>query len=319
MVVDGGTRRAAAIRAGIEPFVVAMSFPDEDAALLYAVQSQANRRNLTAAELLNAIRTVDKIKAKGGDRKSEKSIMSRDIIDPTSTSAAETAEIVGVSEATVNRARVVLKDEEATEAVMQGKASINMGARMAKTNRRTSQGSSSASLPPAVEAPSEPAEPIASAPIVPEPSVVPADLVPTDAVVLAATEVAPASEAVSSKPRYDSRQYEIDARIYAMRSPFPRIRNTSRSTRPLGGNGSQTMPFSSTPVWVALSGFMIAFHHQRWSRFWSRASAPSRIWSMVNSTDPSGLASHMARTAFHQSPQSAMIRLRWSMADGPHA
>ena len=72
MVVDGHTRLQAAMDLGLEEVPVhKKSFPDEDAALEYAIHNQRHRRNLTEAEILRCIEAVDKRRDRGGDRRSE--------------------------------------------------------------------------------------------------------------------------------------------------------------------------------------------------------------------------------------------------------
>jgi ParB family chromosome partitioning protein len=126
-VVDGHTRLVAAKQVGLSPVYVArVKFPDDEAALQYAIHNQRDRRNMTDAQIWRCIEAVDKLKPRGGDRKSEKSKASNDAID-SGKSAAKTAKIVGTFQSKVEKARSVMKhaDEETQEAVRSGMKSIH--------------------------------------------------------------------------------------------------------------------------------------------------------------------------------------------------
>ena len=65
VVVDGHTRLQAAREVGLEDIPVYLkNFENEDAALIYAIHNQRNRRNLTDAEILRCIEAMDKRKTK---------------------------------------------------------------------------------------------------------------------------------------------------------------------------------------------------------------------------------------------------------------
>jgi len=135
VVVDGHTRLEAARQVGIEDVTVHhQSFADEGAALAYAIHNQRNRRNLTEAEILRCIEAVDKLKERGGDRKSEE-VKSMGPSEPIERSAAKTAKITGTSESKVKRVRAVLSDPEVAEEVKAGKISINQGAKKARAKK----------------------------------------------------------------------------------------------------------------------------------------------------------------------------------------
>lgn len=130
IVLDGHTRLKAALECGLAVAIYRHQFADEDEALIYAIANQRDRRNLTAGEILRAIHAADRVKPQGfrsdlvsHDTKSE---ASRDV----------TAQTVGVSPATVSRARAVLSDPEATAAVQRGEQSINGAYREVVTKRR---------------------------------------------------------------------------------------------------------------------------------------------------------------------------------------
>lgn len=119
ILVDGHTRLKAAKAAGIEDIPVCeYSFADENEALIHTLKEQINRRNLNDAGKLMLIEKMDVLKKAG--RKSDCGEES------TSGKSAEAiAKQLGTSRSTVERARAVLKNEEAAEAVKHGKKSIS--------------------------------------------------------------------------------------------------------------------------------------------------------------------------------------------------
>ncbi len=132
IVIDGHTRLQATKNLGLEEAPVKeKEFDDEDAALEYAIHNQRNRRNLTGAEILRFIEAVDKLRGAG---RPPKELASRDA-KFSDKSAAQTAKIVGISQATVERARQVIKDAEEKNAVMTGKKSISRAAQDARGKR----------------------------------------------------------------------------------------------------------------------------------------------------------------------------------------
>lgn len=107
--IDGHTRLAAAKAAGMfEIPVYEHSFPDERSALLYAYSLQLNRRNLSDADLVNAVQKYIEL---GGKTKKGRL---REIL------AAKT----GTSPATIARVMAVAKNIEASNAVKTGKSSV---------------------------------------------------------------------------------------------------------------------------------------------------------------------------------------------------
>ena len=121
-VIDGHTRLAAA-RKLMFPQIPAIikNFKDESDALEYAIKTQRNRRNLTDAELLNCLTELDKRKKTGPAR----SLASRDA--KLGKSAEQTAALLGVSQAKIERLRAVNDhaSDEVKEAVKDGKLSVN--------------------------------------------------------------------------------------------------------------------------------------------------------------------------------------------------
>ena len=135
-VIDGHTRLAAAKKL-MFPRIPAIikTFKDEAEALEYAIKTQRNRRNLTDAELLNCLTELDKRKKKGP----AKSIASRDAIP--GKSAEQTATLLGVSQAKIERLRAVNDHatDEIKEAVKSGKMSANKAYRATMEARHAAE------------------------------------------------------------------------------------------------------------------------------------------------------------------------------------
>lgn len=135
-VIDGHTRRLAAIDARKQVLVCFADFEDEDEAIDYAVRCQKDRRNLTTEGLFAAIKAVDTLRIRGGDRRSEqaKSKAPAGAFDSPPQghhkSAYETAAIVGIAHRTVERVRTITDYAEKTgdtsemEAVVKGEKTI---------------------------------------------------------------------------------------------------------------------------------------------------------------------------------------------------
>lgn len=70
--IDGHTRLKAAKNSGIEEVPVWLhEFDTEEEAVEKTIKLQSNRRNMTDAEILMCIETLDERKPRGGDRRSE--------------------------------------------------------------------------------------------------------------------------------------------------------------------------------------------------------------------------------------------------------
>lgn len=224
VVIDGHTRILSAIKARIFDIPVAFfSFASEDDALLYAITSQVHRRNLSQSELLMAVKAVDKIRKAG--RPGDGKLASRDANYSDGKSAAETAKILGVGQATVERARTVLSDPEAEAAVMEGKASINMASRIAKANKakkaKPTQQTEKPAQQSALFAESTTTAALASAPPLPK------------------FDAAPASApfTATEKPRWDTQQYRMDVRIYHELKPlYDQLRDRLKEITGLNGS-----------------------------------------------------------------------------------
>jgi ParB family chromosome partitioning protein len=119
VVIDGHTRLAAAIQAGlIEIVVQELSFESEDEALRFAKEAQLNRRNLSDAELLSLLPHYDSLEKRGVRQAGE---------EAKGKSSARTAEALGVNRGKIEKARTVAEKAtpEQLEAINKGEKSLN--------------------------------------------------------------------------------------------------------------------------------------------------------------------------------------------------
>jgi len=139
-VIDGHTRIKAAQAAGITDIPVHYkSFETEDEALAYAIHLQRNRRNLTDAEIVRCIEALDRKRKPQRNEKGQFTMPSNEgKAAGKSASAKDTAKIVGVSRAKVERARAVLEHAEGPvkEAVRAGEISINQAYQLTQEKRK---------------------------------------------------------------------------------------------------------------------------------------------------------------------------------------
>ena len=121
-LLDGHTRRLAALECGLTTVpVFEHSFATEEEAMEYALGLQTARRNLTDAELLNALSKLDQLKNRGrpdGKKEADR---------PKGKSAAHLAKVLGTSTGKIEKARAVSKKAtaEVKEAVKKGELSVN--------------------------------------------------------------------------------------------------------------------------------------------------------------------------------------------------
>ena len=111
ILLDGHTRLAAAKAAGLEEIPVEeKEFDDREKAILYTIERQVLRRNLTGAEILTATKMIHGRKARDGKGRAAEIL----------------AEKLKVSPATIYQSQAILKEapQEDIEAVMNGEASI---------------------------------------------------------------------------------------------------------------------------------------------------------------------------------------------------
>ena len=131
VVIDGHTRRRAAIKAGIKKvFYVTQEFESESAALEHAMSLQTDRRITEDRHIFQFIERYDILMERGGDRRSKKEKAKPTgvgIAGGRSASAHRTASLVGCNYKKVEKVRRILKDSPATihNAVRTGKMTIN--------------------------------------------------------------------------------------------------------------------------------------------------------------------------------------------------
>jgi ParB family chromosome partitioning protein len=115
ILLDGRTRYTAAKEAGLKEIpAVERNFESRDDAIMYTLERQALRRNLTSAEIVIAARTLlSKKKASNG----------------TGRSANMLAELLGVHVSTLYQAEAILREapEEIIKAVENGEMSLKKG------------------------------------------------------------------------------------------------------------------------------------------------------------------------------------------------
>ena len=131
VLIDGHTRRAAAIAAGIEriPYEV-VEFPDEIAGLRYAMSVQCKRRPRKDDVIFRFVERYDTLMQRGGNRRSQdaKSMPTHVGIEiGRSASAHRMANMLGSNRGKVEKARKILKDgsREIQDAVKNGVMTIN--------------------------------------------------------------------------------------------------------------------------------------------------------------------------------------------------
>jgi ParB-like chromosome segregation protein Spo0J len=131
VIVDGHTRRQAAIRAGVsEVPVFFLDFDDEASALAYMVKTQVQRRNLTEAEILRYVKTVHKPKGQG--KRTDLALSQA----KSGKASESTAATLGVGRDKVEKALLVASDPEATRAVEAGEKTINAAAKEVAEKKR---------------------------------------------------------------------------------------------------------------------------------------------------------------------------------------
>jgi ParB family chromosome partitioning protein len=139
VVLDGHTRRLAAIETGKEVLVCYHDFDNEDDAVRFAIANQRNRRNLTDAEILAIVELVDS-KRKQGER--------TDLVgNPTKSgpSCDDTAKLLNVSPNKVKDVRSVKTyvektgDRQLLEDVESGKTKLGKAAKTARAKSRAAK------------------------------------------------------------------------------------------------------------------------------------------------------------------------------------
>jgi ParB-like chromosome segregation protein Spo0J len=138
VIVDGRTRFTASKNLGlIEVPVIHKEFKSEEDAVEYAIHNQRARRNLTDAELLKCIETIDNPMTKKEAGEIGGSISNSEIkIAKTGASHKKTAKVLGIGESKVTDARVVLADKVAVKDVEAGKETISSAAKKIREKKK---------------------------------------------------------------------------------------------------------------------------------------------------------------------------------------
>jgi ParB family chromosome partitioning protein len=134
VLLDGHCRRRVCEELGVEKVpVVRRFFETEEEAVAYMIHIQRNRRNLTDAEIVNCIGTLDQLKAVGRPKK----LASSEANFGTGKSAERTAAMLGTSRTKVEKVRTILKhgDDEMTRSIHSGK-SINKAYEEVQASRK---------------------------------------------------------------------------------------------------------------------------------------------------------------------------------------
>lgn len=127
ILIDGHHRREAAITCDLHEVPCYLhSFESTDEALEYALSEQTERRNLSDADLLKALKVVDELKARG-PATGEKG-----------KSAARSAQILGISTSRVEKTRTVEKfaSEEIKQQIESGELTLNKAYQMVRENQK---------------------------------------------------------------------------------------------------------------------------------------------------------------------------------------
>lgn len=122
ILIDGHHRRMGAIEAGLYEIPCCLhEFSSIDEALEYAISLQTERRNLSDAELLKALKIVDTLKTRGLGSEGEKG-----------KSATRSAQILGISTSRVEKSRTVEKyaTDEIKAKIESGELSLNKAYQM---------------------------------------------------------------------------------------------------------------------------------------------------------------------------------------------
>jgi len=146
-IVDGHTRAKVARELGLAVQVVEKNFGSVREALDYAVHCQKDRRNMTNAGIMAAVRAIDeeeRTKARGRqgsrtDMRTSGTSTSEDAkVGGRNKSATRVAKTLGIGEATVGRVRAIDRGpEEIRTRVEAGEMSISAGANAARSSQRT--------------------------------------------------------------------------------------------------------------------------------------------------------------------------------------
>ncbi|HPX46772.1 MAG TPA: hypothetical protein PK408_01095, partial [Treponemataceae bacterium] len=130
VLIDGHHRREGALRAGLYDVPCYLhEFASMDDALAYAISLQTERRNLSDAELIKALKVVDTLKTRGLGSEGEKG-----------KSAARSAQILGISTSRVEKTRFVEKfaSEDMKTQIERGDLTLNKAYQMLRNSETAS-------------------------------------------------------------------------------------------------------------------------------------------------------------------------------------
>lgn len=123
VLIDGHHRREASLQAGLYDVPCYLhEFDYIEQALKYAISLQTERRNLSDAELLKALKVVDSLKMRGRGS------------DGGGKSATRTAEVLGISTSRVEKSRFIELNasQEIKKQIESGEISLNMAYQLTK-------------------------------------------------------------------------------------------------------------------------------------------------------------------------------------------
>lgn len=142
ILIDGHHRREGALRAGLHEIPCFLhEFSSIEDALEYAISLQTERRNLSDAELMKALKVVDSLKTRGrgaaGDGKS----------------AARSAEVLGISTSRVEKTRMVEKygSDEIKKQIESGELTLNKAYQLVRETMTETGGKNSKEKKPSKE------------------------------------------------------------------------------------------------------------------------------------------------------------------------
>ncbi len=139
VLLDGHCRKQVCNELGLEAVpVVRGYFETEAAALRYAIHVQKDRRNLTDAEIVNCVKTLDQLRTVGRPNK----LASCEANSEKGKSAERTAAVLGVSRSKVEKVRTILKygGDEMQDSIQAGR-SINQTYKEVQMQRKEETGS----------------------------------------------------------------------------------------------------------------------------------------------------------------------------------
>lgn len=149
VLIDGYQRSKAAAEAGLtHVWAMYKSFPDEAAALAYAIKRQTHRRNADDATLMKLMTVFDQRKPQGGDRRSKAARINAPS-DAAGRSADKTARDLGTSKTKIDKLRTILDagDEQIVNAVKAGRITANAAYNKIRATKKSNREKTPAPTP----------------------------------------------------------------------------------------------------------------------------------------------------------------------------